>query len=159
VVKHLTRTNSDSCYGDLAYVDRTDMSRIIRYWKSGEYDRGRFLTGWMPPHPTFFARKSVFEDYGIFNTTFPIAADYELMLRFLFRYNVTSSYIPETLVRMRIGGRSRPGVANTAKAMSENYRAWKINGLTPKRSVFLLKPLSKLIQYARPWNWRTGTHL
>jgi glycosyltransferase len=101
----------------------------------------------MPPHPTFFARRHVYEKYGTFDLNFPLAADYELMLRFLYKYGVSASYIPICLVKMRTGGHCRPGLINTSNNIIENYRAWKVNGLKPNPMIFILKPFSKLKQF------------
>jgi glycosyltransferase involved in cell wall biosynthesis len=137
----------DSCYGDIVYVDRTDTDKVIRYWRSGEYKRERFIWGWMPPHPAFFVKRFVYEKYGLFNLDFPIAADYELMLRFLYKFGISTIYIPEVLVKMRTEGNSNPGLSVTPRALQENYRAWKINGLKPNLITFVMKPLSKLGQF------------
>jgi glycosyltransferase involved in cell wall biosynthesis len=147
VVSTIAENNVDSCYGDLVYVDQHDTNKVVRHWKSGNFFKERFKRGWMPPHPTFFVKKHIYEQYGIFNLDFPLAADYELMLRFLYKYNVSIAYIPKSLARMRTGGRCHPGILNTSKNMIENYRAWKINGLNPNFFTFLLKPLSKTLQY------------
>lgn len=149
VVNAISENNVDSCYGDLLYVERKDTNEIVRVWNSGVYDRESFRKGWMPPHPTFFVKRSIYEKYGFFNTDFRIAADYELMLRFLYRYNVSTAYIPRVLVKMRTGGKSRPDVIRVAKNMIENYRAWKVNGLKPNPTTFVLKPLSKAVQYIK----------
>jgi glycosyltransferase involved in cell wall biosynthesis len=149
VVKTMSDSNADSCYGNLVYVDRGNMDKVIRYWNAGEFQRERFRNGWMPPHPTFFVKRAIYEKYGLFNPDFPVAADYELMLRFLYKYNVSTTYIPKLLVRMRTGGKSRPGMINTAKNMLENYRAWKVNGLEINLLTFVMKPLSKATQYIR----------
>jgi glycosyltransferase len=149
VVSAMSYSNADSCYGDLVYVDRGNMDKVIRYWNAGEFQRERFRNGWMPPHPTFFVKKEVYEKYGPFNLEFPVTADYELMLRFLYKYNVSITYIPKVLVKMRTGGKSRPGVINTTKNMLENYRAWKINELEANPLTFFLKPLSKATQYIK----------
>jgi glycosyltransferase len=93
-------------------------------------------------------KRSIYEKYGLLNLNFPLAADYELMLRFLYKYNVSTTYIPKVLVKMRVGGTSNPGMY-TVKAILENYRAWKINGLNPNPITFILKPLSKVPQYIR----------
>ena len=147
VVKCLSENNVHTCYGDLVYVDHEDTDKVIRHWKSGNLFRERFKKGWMPPHPTFFVKKDIYDQYGIFNLEFPLASDYELMLRFLYKYNVFTAYIPKFLVKMRTGGRCRPGILNTSKNVIENYRAWKINGLNPTPITFILKPLSKTLQY------------
>ncbi len=102
----------DSCYGDLVYVDKWDTSKIIRYWRSGYYKHGMFRWGWHPPHPTFFVKKQVYEKYGLYNTSFKIAGDYELMLRFLEKYKISTYYIPSILVNMRIGGKSNQSLKN-----------------------------------------------
>lgn len=146
VVKYFSDTNADSCYGNLIYVDKDNTNKVVRYWNAGDYSRKRFRRGWMPPHPTFFARKSIYEKYGYMNLAFPLAADYELMLRFLYKYEVSTIYIPKVLVKMRAGGTSTPGLY-TVKAVIENYRAWKVNGLRPNPYTFILKPLSKILQY------------
>jgi glycosyltransferase len=89
-------SNVSSVYGDLQYVDKEDLNRVIRNWKSSPYRHGKFKQGWMPPHPTFFVRKEIYEKYGYFNTHFRIAGDYELMLRFLERYRISAAYIPRS---------------------------------------------------------------
>jgi glycosyltransferase involved in cell wall biosynthesis len=147
ILKHLELSGTETCYGDLVYVSRADRWKTIRYWKAGEFDRAKFRKGWMPPHPTFFARKRVYEQYGYLDgNRFPLAADYELLLRLLYRYPVSASYLPQVLVRMSVGGTSNPGIY-TVRAVIENYRAWKINDLKVNPFIFVLKPLSKLFQF------------
>jgi len=145
VVKTMSENNVDSCYGDLVYVDKDNTGKVIRYWKSGDFYKERFRKGWMPPHPAFFVKREIYEKYGYLNLDFPLAADYELMLRFLYRYGVSTTYIPRVLVKMRTGGTSNPGLY-TAGAVMENYRAWKANGLKYPVTV-LMKPLSKIFQF------------
>jgi len=147
VMNCFSRTQSDSCYGDLIYVERNNINKNPRYWKSNNYRKENFKLGWMPPHPTFFVRHEIYEKYGAFNLNFPLAADYELMLRFLYKEGISASYIPEVLVKMRTGGNCRPGLVNTLNNMAENYRAWKVNGLKLNPLTFVLKPLSKTVQY------------
>lgn len=147
VVAAIDRNNVDACYGDAVYIDRDKKDKVVRYWPGKEFCRVKFRRGWMPQHATFFAKKCVYDKYGDFNTSFPIAADYELILRFLYKHNVSVAYLPKILVKVRVGGASKPGVGSTIKAMKDNYRAWKINGLAPNPFTFILKPLSKLLQY------------
>ena len=148
VVKTMIINNVESCYGDLVYVDRLDANKVVRHWKSGDFIKKRFKFGWMPPHPAFFVKRKIYEKYGMFNLDFPLAADYELMLRFLYKYGVSAVYIPKVLVKMRNGGTSQPW-SYTAKAIIENHRAWKINGLYTNMLTFIFKPLSKIFQYIR----------
>jgi len=141
----------DSCYGDLVYVDAADTGRVVRRWRAGPYDENRFYRGWMPPHPTFFVRRAVYDTYGFFNLSLGSSADYELMLRFLLKHRATSRYIPETLVKMRVGGTSNASIANRLRANRMDRVAWQVNGLRLRPWTTLLKPFSKIPQY-----WRTG---
>lgn len=150
VVSVIERNQADSCYGDLIYVDRYNPDKVIRYWKSKPFNKNLFKKGWMPPHPTFFCRKSLYEKYGLFKEEMRIAADYEMMLRLLYKFECSTVYIPEVLVKMRGGGNSRPSFYNTMKANRECYRAWRINGLDTSILIYALKPLSKINQYLHP---------
>jgi len=138
----------EACYGDLIYVDPQDTDRTIRYWRSGTYDRRKFFWGWMPPHPTFFVRRSVYERYGQFNLDLGSAADYEIMLRFLLKNTVKTAYIPRVLVKMRTGGLSNVSLRNRLRANRMDRRAWKVNGLRPYPWTLWAKPLRKLGQWA-----------
>ena len=137
----------DACYGDLVYVDNQNTNLVIRYWKAGIYTSSRFYHGWMPPHPTFFVRRSIYEKYGLFNLSLGSAADYELMLRFLYKNKIKVSYIPETLVKMRVGGISNASLSNRIKANIMDRKAWKINNLKPYPWTLLAKPLRKIKQW------------
>lgn len=146
---------TESCYGDLVYVRRNDPGRIVRYWKSGPFRKDIFYNGWMPPHPTFFVRKRIYERYGFYNPELGTAADYELMLRFLFKYEINTVYIPRILVCMRTGGMSSSNLAKRIRANIMDRKSWKINGLKPRPWTLWMKPLRKLPQYViRPPGYR-----
>ena len=147
VVKEFSEKKTDSIYGDLQYVERNDLQKIFRNWKSNPYDAKLFLKGWMPPHPAFFVKRKCYEQFGAFNTIFSFAADYELMLRFLYKNRISASYIPQVLVKMRTGGLSNSSIKNRIKANREDRLAWKVNGLKPEKLTLVLKPLSKLRQF------------
>jgi glycosyltransferase len=101
----------------------------------------------MPPHPTFFVRRDVYEKHGLFNPNLGSAADYELMLRFLLKYRITAAYIPEVLVKMRTGGTSNVSLRNRLRANLMDRMAWKINGIKPYPWTLYLKPLRKIGQF------------
>jgi len=145
--KTLEDTGIDSCYGDLVYVDQSKITKLIRHWKSCSYNDKLFYKGWMPPHPTFFVRKRIYEKYGLYRLDFGTAADYELMLRFLLKYGISTQYIPQVLVKMRSGGKSNVSLKNRIMANINDRKAWQINNLKPKPWTLYLKPLSKIIQY------------
>jgi glycosyltransferase len=141
----------DACYGDLLYVSEEAGAQFTtkRYWKSGDFDCRKFYWGWMPPHPTFFVRKSVYEKFGLFSLELGTAADYELMLRLLLKHQISCRYIPEVLVNMRIGGMSNASLGNRVKANRNDRKAWEVNGLKPYPWTLWMKPLRKLPQWWR----------
>jgi glycosyltransferase involved in cell wall biosynthesis len=141
------KKNSDAAYADLYYVDKNNINKIIRKWKSGEYKPHSFINGWMPPHPTFFVKKDVYKKFGKFNLDFKSAADYELMLRFIQKHKISVAYLPEFTVKMRVGGTSNVSVKNRVNANIEDRKAWEINGLKPRFYTLYLKPFRKILQF------------
>ena len=139
----------DAVYADLVYVSPEDPQKIVRTWKSGNYVDGSFRKGWMPPHPTFFVRREVYQKYGVFTDQLRSAADYELMLRFIHKHKISVAYLPEITVHMRAGGTSNASLKNRIRANKEDRRAWKMNGLKPGLFTFIRKPLSKLTQFLK----------
>ena len=138
-----------ACYGDLCYVDAQDIRRITRYWRAGAFRSQRFRHGWMPPHPTFFLRRGIYEQRGLYRTDLGTAADYELMLRMLYRHRVGVAYLPQVLVHMRGGGASNAtwGARLTANRMDRE--AWRVNGLIPYPWTLAAKPWRKVSQWWR----------
>ena len=132
----------EACYGDMVY--RNEAGETVRYWESG--DRRDWRLGWMPPHPTFFVRRRVYERYGAFDLGYPIAADYELMLRLLYNHRVETKYLRRVLVDMAPGGNSTKSVANIVRANIEVARACRANGMRAGFLVPFLKPARKVIQ-------------
>lgn len=102
----------NACYADLIYVKERDTSKVVRYWKSQNFKPGLFLDGWMPAHPTFFVRKSVYEQHGVFNLNYRIAADVEMLFRLLELKRINTIYLPETIIKMRLGGTTNKSVKN-----------------------------------------------
>ncbi|WP_299821872.1 glycosyltransferase family 2 protein [uncultured Pontibacter sp.] len=147
VVATFARSGAESVYGDLLYVRKENTEKIVRNWVSGEYNRANFLYGWMPPHPTFYVKREVYNNLGLYNTQFKSAADYELMLRYLYKYKISTAYIPAKLVKMRVGGKSNVTLRNRIRANKEDYQAWLTNGLQPPFYTRFLKPLRKLTQF------------
>jgi glycosyltransferase involved in cell wall biosynthesis len=102
----------EACYGDLLYVSKNDTTQIVRYWRSSNYKLDSFKTGWCPPHPTFFVRRKIYEQYGGFRHDLKIAADIEIMHRLLEVQKIRALYIPETIIKMRTGGESNKNLRN-----------------------------------------------
>ena len=150
VVKVFESGDCDAVYGDLVYVDPNNTKTVLREWIAGSYNKKLFYKGWMPPHPTFFVRKEIYEKYGLFNLSFKSSSDYELLLRFLFLKEVKVKYLHDILVHMRAGGYSNRSIKNRIAAHLEDRRAWKVNCISPKWYTVALKPLSKVNQFFIP---------
>ncbi|GLU52380.1 glycosyltransferase family 2 protein [Dyadobacter frigoris] len=147
VAQAMSQTNADGCYGDLNYVDGQNEAVIKRNWVSGEYKKNSFLMGWMPPHPAFFVKKKCYDQYGDFRLDMGSAADYEIMLRFIFKNGIKLTYIPKVLVKMRTGGVSNSTLNNRIEANKNDRKAWQVNGLKPRFFTLWLKPVRKIVQF------------
>ncbi len=147
IAEAFKKTNAAAVYADLYYVDKDNTHKIIRTWKSGNYKHGNFLWGWMPPHPTFFVKKDCYTKYGAYNTTMSTAADYELMLRFIHKHKIKIAYLPEFIVKMRVGGQSNVSIKNRIVANKDDRKAWELNGIKPYFFTLTLKPLRKMFQF------------
>ena len=136
----------DAVYGDLVYVRQQDPTQVVRYWRAGPFVPGCLARGWMPPHPTFYVRRAVYERLGLFDTRFRIAADYECILRFLGRGGLRPVYLPQVLVRMRLGGVSNQSLGSMVRKSREDLVAMQLNGVGGMQ-VLLRKNLTKLPQF------------
>ncbi len=136
----------DAVYGDLLYVRKDAAHQVVRTWCAGEFVPAKLGWGWMPPHPTLYVRRAVYEEIGGFDMSYRIAADYDWMLRFLARDKWRVGYIPEVLVKMRVGGASNRSLGNILRKSAEDYRALKANGVGGL-SALAWKNLSKLGQF------------
>lgn len=135
----------DSLYGDLVYVKKDNPDKIVRYWRSENYSPNRMRWGWMPAHPTFFVKKNIYDRYGYFDTDFRISMDYENILKLLYKYRISTYYLPEVIVKMRFGGVSNRGARNILRKTAEDYRACRIHGLG--LGTVLMKNIIKLPQF------------
>jgi len=153
VISEMVKTigDADAAYADLVYVTRNNTDHITRSWKAGAYKRGLFKKGWMPPHPTFFVRNECYDRYGLYSLELKSSADYELMLRFIHKHEISVRYHPHTIIKMRLGGQSNVSIKNRLAANKEDRNAWKMNGLSPGIAN-LRKPLSKIGQFLRKDN-------
>jgi glycosyltransferase len=137
----------DVCYADLQYVNEEDTNKLVRNWKSGPFKKSSFLYGWMPPHPTLFLRRRVYDKAGLFDVSFKSSADYELMLRVFLRNDFNIKYLPRVIVKMRTGGASNASLRHRIAANKEDRMAWKVNNLRPYFFTLYLKPIRKIFQF------------
>lgn len=138
----------DGVYADLYYVAQDDTNKIIRKWVTG--DQKSFRTGWHPAHPTLYLRKEVYNKYGFFDLSFRLAADFEIMLRFLDRYKINVSYLPEPFVKMRLGGETNRSLKNIYNQNIECVHAFNKNNFKVSKLLYPLRRLlPKLMQYGK----------
>lgn len=145
----MEESGADSVYASLVIVDARDANSIVRYYNSGNFHPGRLRYGWMPAHPTFFARREVYERYGGYAEDYRIAADFEMMVRLLYKARISYSYLPEVVVRMRTGGVSTSGLWSSWILNNEIVRACRENGLKTNLFYLLFKIPAKLLEYFR----------
>ena len=136
----------DVIYGDLDYVSKNNPNKIIRKWKSGEYKKNKMKFGWMPPHTCFYMKKSLYQKYGLFDTSYRISADYESILRYLWKNNLKAKYLPFVFTKMRLGGASNKSLKNIFIKMKEDRQAMKKHDI-PGTKALIFKSLRKLNQF------------
>lgn len=135
----------DIVYGDLDYIDNS--GNTFRKWRSGPYTSRVFTRGWMPPHPTFYCKKALFDKYGYYDVKYGTAADYELMLRFMHVHKVKAAYLSKVLVMMQSGGQSNKSFRNRIKGSLNDLKAMRANSIVFPISTLVFKVFRKIFQY------------
>lgn len=136
----------DMVYGDLLYVQRDHPDRTVRLWRSGQFSRRRLKYGWMPPHPTVFLRRRLWDQLGPYRLDLDISADYEWLLRALTFQDLKVRYLPEVLVKMRVGGISNRSMGNLVRKSRQDLWAMRAHGVGGMASL-AAKNLRKLPQF------------
>lgn len=126
---NLESSDADAVYGDIHFVDDSDLTKCVRYYSSKGFSRWKMRLGWMPAHPSFYCRKSVYEKFGTFDISFKIGADFENLLRLIFVNKIKTVYIPLDCVTMRTGGASTSGLNSHKQILADHQRAFKKNGV------------------------------
>lgn len=130
----------DCIYGNLMFVEADNKDKTVRLWKGSQHEKGAFLRGWHPAHPTFYARRECYEMLGSFNTKYAVSADFELMLRFIEVAGLRNLYINRYFVRMRMGGESTKSLRNIIRGNRSILEALRDNGFKPS-PLFLVRRL------------------
>ena len=137
----------DILYGDLVYVKSDDTNKVVRNWKSKGYYNHFFENANVPPHPSLFVRRKVYNAVGLFDLQFKLAADYELMLRMFKKHNFKSKYINRLIIKMRLGGATNQSYTNIVNQNKEILKAWKVNGLQAPFYLMPLRIIKRLSQF------------
>ena len=125
----LLRPEIDAVYGDIHFVNPDNLSKPVRYYSSRIFRRGLMRLGFMPAHPSFYVRKACYDKLGIYKIDYKIAADFELLLRFIFLNHIRIHYLPVDFVTMRTGGASTESMGSRKLIMKEQLRACRENNI------------------------------
>jgi len=141
------KSGADGIYGDLVYIKRANSNKVIRNWKSEAFQIGKLKYGWMPAHPSLYLRKTIYDDYGVFNLNYKISADYDFILRVFSSETFRFRYIPQLVIKMRIGGESNNGIRSIRNKSMEDYRILKNNKISKPLWALTCKIMRKLPQF------------
>ncbi|MBN6361318.1 glycosyltransferase [Providencia huaxiensis] len=148
LVSTLVNDKSQAIYADLEYVSKENTENVVRRWVSGSYKHENLKKGWMPPHPTFFMKKELYKEHGVFDLNFKISADYDSLLRYLWLHNISVSYLPKVVTKMRVGGESNRSFLNILRKTKEDILALRKNNIFWVYPL-LMKNISKLPQFIK----------
>jgi glycosyltransferase involved in cell wall biosynthesis len=147
VAKRFEETGADAVYADVRFVHAEDLTRTVRYISGRRFRPWMMRYGFMPPHPAIFCRRALFGKLGCYRTDYPIAADHELMIRFLWKARIRTAYLPEPIITMRTGGMSTRSFGARWQGCRENVRACRENGIYANMPMQLLKYAVKVFEY------------
>ncbi len=141
----LVDSKIDSIIGDIVFQNNSN--KTIRYYSSRNWSVNKFSWGFMPPHPSFYCKRECFDKYGMYLTDFKIAADFEILIRFLKIHKVTYKYLPLIMVKMKLGGASTSGVSSLLTINKEIHRACNLNGIKTNYIKLYSKYFLKIFEY------------
>ena len=147
IVDCFSKENCDIVYTNINYVNQDDTSKIVRKWRCSEYKKGAFRNGWHPAHPGFFVRKRLYDEYGNFDTNLRIAADFDIMYRFIEIFKSKSKFLDYTSVGMRIGGESNQSLINIFKGNNDVIKSFSKYGNPIPFYYPFLRLIPKIKQY------------
>ena len=146
LVTKMESTDSDTVFADLVYVKPRDTNHVTRYYNSSQFHPRRLRFGWMPAHPTWMVKRKLYEKWGEYSLGYIIAADYEMVVRLLYRGGASYAHLPAVIVKMRTGGVSTRGLRSSWILNTEIVRACRENGLKTNLGLVLLKTPAKLLE-------------
>jgi glycosyltransferase involved in cell wall biosynthesis len=146
VIKEFEDKKVDSVFADLVFVKPENLDKTVRYYDSSKFNPSKFAYGWMPAHPTFFVKREIYEKYGVFRTDLKIAADFDILARFLYTHKISYSYMQDILVKMRVGGVSTGGLKSKMLLNKEVLQVCKDNGIKTNIFKILLKYPQKILE-------------
>lgn len=147
IVEGFNQKDIQCVFADIRFVKANNLNKTVRYYSSKKFNLGAFSWGFMPAHPTFFTYTENFEKLGFYRTDFKIASDFELLVRFLYKYKLPFKYLPIDLMKMRLGGVSTASVESTFIINQEDLRACRENGLSTNYFRLYSRYFRKIFEY------------
>lgn len=138
----------DAVYGDIHFVKDSDLNKSVRYYSSKIFNPKLFRFGFMPAHPSFYCKKECYEKYGLYSLDYKLAADFDLLLRFINKNKIKTKYLPLDFVTMRTGGASTKNLKSRLTLNKENIKACRMNGIYTNVFFVSLKYLYKIFEYS-----------
>lgn len=146
-----TTASADACWGDLVYVKAEDLTSVVRYWRSSAFAPRALASGWHPPHPTLYVRRTILDALGGFDTQYRFHADFDLMARLFLTPALCTTYLPEVLVRMRVGGHTNRSLGNIVRGNLESLAVVRKHGIASGPGFLARKLVSRIPQFfSRP---------
>lgn len=150
IVQAFDVPETEAVYGDIAFVKPSNLKKVVRLYSAKTFSPAKFAYGYMPPHPSFYTRKRLYDKYGLYKQDYTIAADYELLMRFLYMHKIRYHYINQVLVYMRTGGISNKSWLSRYVLNKEIIRACRENGVYTNMAVLSVKYVNKVFEYIKP---------
>ncbi len=146
IVAEFERSKADSLYADIAFVSKDNLDKVIRYYSSASFKPWKFRFGYMPAHPSFFLKRSIYEKHGLFKTDYKLCADFDLIVRLYHTYKISYTYLPKMVVKMRMGGKSNQSIGNIMLLNREILRGCLENGISSTIIFIYLKYFTKVFE-------------
>jgi hypothetical protein len=150
IAEAFATSGAEAIFGDIAFVRPGNLKKIIRLYSSARWSPKKFPFGYMPAHPSFYVKRACYMEYGLYKLDYKIAADYELLMRFLYTRKISFKYIRRIMVYMRTGGVSNQSVMSRYTLNREIIKACKENGVNTNMGLLSLKYFNKVFEYIRP---------
>ena len=147
IIKSFKSSGKEIVYGNINYVNKEDTKKVIRKWRSSIYKNESFKKGWHPPHPSFFVKKELYTNYGNFDTNLKIAADFDIMYRFIEVKKSSTFFLDRFIVNMRVGGESNRSILNIYKGNKDVIKSFKKYNTKPHFLYVLYRLIPKLKQF------------
>ncbi len=147
IAKKFATNNIEALYGDVVFVKQNNTEEILRYYSGKKFKPYKFAYGFMPPHPSFYAKKEVFEKHGYYKTNYKIAADYEILIRFLAIKKIKTAYLNLPMVKMRMGGVSNKDLKSVHTLNTEIVRACRENNIKTHILIIYMKYFIKIFEF------------